>query len=153
MRTADGLLTGVEALLRWTHPTRGPVPPLQVVQIAERSGLIIDIGSWVLERACRDRGRWLTQHPTAPLDLAVNISTRQLVHPDFAATVAAALTDSGMDCDSLILEMTENIFIEESERATSALAELREVGARLALDDLGTGFPRSATCAASRCTS
>jgi diguanylate cyclase (GGDEF)-like protein len=140
VRTADGLLTGVEALLRWTHPTRGPVPPLQVVQIAERSGLIIDIGSWVLERACRDRARWLTQHPSAPLDLAVNISTRQLVHPDYAATVAAALADSGMDRASLILEMTENILIEESERATAALAELREVGARLALDDFGTGY-------------
>jgi EAL domain-containing protein (putative c-di-GMP-specific phosphodiesterase class I) len=82
----------------------------------------------------------LAEHPHALLDLAVNISTRQLVHPDFAATVAAVLADTGMDPACLILEMIENIFIDDTERATAALAELRELGVRLALDDFGTGY-------------
>ncbi len=140
VRSRDGLLTGVEALLRWTHGTRGPVPPLLTVQIAERSGLIVEVGAWVLERACRDRGRWLREHPGRPLDVAVNVSARQLIRTDFGATVADVLARTDMDRSALILEMTENIFIEDSERATAALEELRALGVRLALDDFGTGF-------------
>ena len=140
VRSADGLVTGVEALLRWTHPDRGPVPPLSMVEVAEQSGLISEIGAWVLERSCRDRGRWLHEHPGAPLDLAVNVSARQLMSPDFCATVASVLDRTGMDPTALILEMTENIFIEDSERAMTVLADLKGLGIRLALDDFGTGY-------------
>ena len=140
VRSADGLVTGVEALLRWTHPDRGAVPPLSMVEVAEQSGLISEIGAWVLERSCRDRGRWLHEHPGAPLDLAVNVSARQLMSPDFCATVASVLARTGMDPTALVLEITENIFIEDSERAMTVLADLKGLGVRLALDDFGTGY-------------
>ena len=140
VRSADGRVTGVEALLRWTHPTRGAVPAISLVGVAEQSGLISDIGAWVLERSCHDRGRWLHDHPDMPLDLAVNVSGRQLMGPDFAATVAVVLALTGMDPAALVLEMTEDIFIEDSERAMTVLAELKGLGVRLALDDFGTGY-------------
>jgi diguanylate cyclase (GGDEF)-like protein len=140
VRSTDGRVTGVEALVRWTHPTRGAVPAISLVGVAEQSGLISDIGTWVLERGCLDRCRWLDEHPEAPLDLAVNISARQLAKPDFLGTVASVLDRTGMDPAALVLEMTENIFIEDTERAMAVLADLKELGVRLALDDFGTGY-------------
>ena len=140
VRSADGRVTGVEALVRWTHPTRGDVPAISLVEVAEQSGLISDIGVWVLERSCLDRGRWLHEHPAAPLDVAVNVSARQLSKPDFLPTVASVLDRTGMDPNSLVLEMTENIFIEDTERAMTVLAKLKALGVRLALDDFGTGY-------------
>jgi diguanylate cyclase (GGDEF)-like protein len=138
--SADGRVTGVEALVRWTHPTRGAVPAVSLVDIAERSGLISDIGVWVLERSCLDRGGWLRDHPGAPLDLAVNVSARQLANPDFVRTVGSVLERTDMDPRALVLEVTENIFIEDTERAMTVLAELKQFGIRLALDDFGTGY-------------
>jgi diguanylate cyclase (GGDEF)-like protein len=140
VRSADGLVTGVEALLRWTHPERGPVSSMSMVVVAEQTGLISGIGSWILERSCRDRSRWLREHPGAPLDLAVNVSARQLIDPGFSANVARVLDETGMDPTALVLEMTENIFIEDSDRAMRVLSELNELGIRLALDDFGTGY-------------
>jgi EAL domain-containing protein (putative c-di-GMP-specific phosphodiesterase class I) len=137
---ADGGVTGVEALLRWTHPDRGPVLPLSLVALAEQSRLISEIGEWVLERSCRDRGRWLREHPGAPLDLAVNVSGRQLMSQDFCVMVADILARTGMDPAALTLEMTENIVIEDSERAMTVLTDLKALGIRLALDDFGTGY-------------
>jgi diguanylate cyclase (GGDEF)-like protein len=140
VRMSDGLVTGVEALLRWTHPGRGRISAHWMVAAAEQTGLIHEIGAWVLQRSCRDRGRWLAAHPDAPLDLAVNVSTRQLKSRDFAAGVAAALATTGMEPSALTLEMTENILIEDSERAMAVLTDLKRMGVRLALDDFGTGF-------------
>lgn len=140
VRSADGSITGVEALLRWTDPERGPVPPLSMVAVAEQSGLINQLGAWVLERACRDRGQWLRDHPDRPVDLAVNVSARQLMSPDFSQTVASILARTGMDPSALILEITENVFIEDIEHATTLLTGLKALGIRLALDDFGTGF-------------
>ena len=140
VRSADGLVTGVEALLRWTHPSHGLVPTASVVDVAERCGLIVDVGAWVLARACRDRGRWLREHPGAPLDLAVNVSAYQLTSPGFCATVTAVLARTGMDPTALILEMTENILIEDGDRAVATLADLKALGIRLALDDFRTGY-------------
>jgi EAL domain-containing protein (putative c-di-GMP-specific phosphodiesterase class I) len=140
VRSADGRVTGVEALVLWIHPTRGGVPAIALVEAAEKSGLISDIGAWVLERSCLDRGRWLHESPEAPLDLAVNVSARQLMKPDFLRTVASVLNRTDMDQTSLVLEMTENIFIEDTERAMAVLTELKELGVRLALDDFGTGY-------------
>ena len=140
VRSNNQIVSGVEALLRWTHPQRGPVPALSMVEVAEQSGLIVKIGAWVLERSCLDRARWLREHPDIPLDVAVNVSTRQLMTADFAVMVASVLTRTGMDPTALILEMTENIFIEESDRAMTVLNDLKALGIRLALDDFGTGY-------------
>jgi diguanylate cyclase (GGDEF)-like protein len=140
VRSADGIVTGVEALLRWTHPHRGPVPPLVMIEIAEKNGMISEIGEWVLDRGCRDRGQWLEAFPHTPLDLAVNVSARQLMDADLCATVQATIVRTGMDPHALVLEMTENVFIEDSERAMAVLDELNELEIRLALDDFGTGY-------------
>jgi diguanylate cyclase (GGDEF)-like protein len=140
VRSQDGLLTGFEALLRWTHPDRGAVAPRAVVGVAEQCGLIIDLGAWVMERSCRTHRRWLAEHPGSPLDLAVNVSGRQLMSPGFCLSVAEMLVRTSMDPATLILEMTENIFIEDSERAMTVMTDLRKLGIRLALDDFGTGY-------------
>jgi EAL domain-containing protein (putative c-di-GMP-specific phosphodiesterase class I) len=140
VRSADGLMTGVEALLRWSDPVRGQVSPAAVVRVAEQSTLINRIGAWALERACRARASWLEQFPLAPLELGVNVSARQLVTPGFVATVAGMLRETGMDPRALVLEMTEDILIEDTELAMKVLRELRETGVQIALDDFGTGF-------------
>lgn len=140
VRSADGSIIGVEALLRWTDPERGSVPALSMIAIAEQVGLINQLGAWVLERSCRDRGQWLRDRPTMPLDLAVNVSPRQFMSQNFCRTVREVLAETCMDPTSLILEVTENVFIDDVERATTLLAELKDLGVRLALDDFGTGF-------------
>jgi EAL domain-containing protein (putative c-di-GMP-specific phosphodiesterase class I) len=111
-----------------------------MVQIAEENGFITQIGAWVLERACRDRGTWLRQHPATPLDLAVNVSARQVMGPGFAGTVAGVLDMTGMDPAALMLELTEGVFVDDPARAMTVLADLKGLGLRLALDDFGTGY-------------
>jgi diguanylate cyclase (GGDEF)-like protein len=140
VRCADGVTTGVEALLRWTHVQRGVVSAMAIIDVAERSDLIIEIGIWVLERSCRDHRRWPLDHPSIALDLAVNVSTRQLVSGGFVDAVREVLERTKMDPASLILEMTETIFIEDSARSSMVLRELSDMGIRLALDDFGTGY-------------
>jgi diguanylate cyclase (GGDEF)-like protein len=140
VRSDDGMMTGVEALVRWMHPQRGAVPASTLVSLAEQSRLIGDIGAWVMERSCRDRGRWLDEHPGEPLDLAVNISASQLLRRDFRATVARVLASTGMDPAALVLEITEDVFVEDGEQTMAVLVELKELGVRLALDDFGTGY-------------
>jgi len=140
VRSSDGLLTGVEALLRWTHPERGVIPPMTVVSLAEQSTLINEVGAWVLERACTDRARWLQDHPDAPLELAVNVSAHQVMGSDLRATVAGVIERTRMDASALALELTENVFLHDSARAISVLSDLKGLGIRLALDDFGTGY-------------
>jgi diguanylate cyclase (GGDEF)-like protein len=140
VRSVDGLVTGVEALLRWTHPDRGPVSPLAMVAVAEQSGLISDIGTWVLERSCQDRNSWMSEHSFSKLDLAVNVSVRQLMTPDFGSTIAAVLERTSTDPAAVVLEITENVLIEDGERSVTVLADLKQLGIRLALDDFGTGY-------------
>jgi diguanylate cyclase (GGDEF)-like protein len=135
----SGLVTGVEALLRWNHPSRGPIPTSAMVGIAEESSLIVDIGAWGLDRACRDQMQLLREHPGSPLDLAVNVSVHQLMGPGFRDTVAGVLQRTGMTPAHLVLEVTERIFLDDDARATSVLADLKTLGVRLALDDFGTG--------------
>jgi diguanylate cyclase (GGDEF)-like protein len=137
---ATGRVTGVEALLRWPHPVHGPVPAPTLIAAAEQSGLINEIGAWVLGRACHDRQRWLRDHPEIPLDISVNVSGRQLAGTDFPATVNSVLARTGMDPEALILEVTESIVLEDTERTTTSLASLRGTGVRVALDDFGTGY-------------
>ena len=140
VRCEDGQVCSVEALVRWNHPQRGSVSPASIVALAEQSDLIGQIGAWVLERSFLDRGRWLQDHPGHPLDLAVNVSGRQLTEHDFCATVKSVLTRTGMDPTALVLEMTEDVVIEDSDRAITMFENLRALGIRLALDDFGTGY-------------
>jgi EAL domain-containing protein (putative c-di-GMP-specific phosphodiesterase class I) len=110
------------------------------VSIAEQSDLISAIGGWVLERACRDRMRWLVGHPERPLELSVNVSARQLMSLGFAGSVQATLQATGMDPHALVLELTEGACLDDPDRALMVLQDLKELGVRLALDDFGTGY-------------
>ena len=138
--TADGHITGVEALLRWAHPVRGIVAPDTVVPLAEQSGLIIDIGRWVLMQACVDLHRWQRHDQHHELEICVNISSSQLMAPDFSTTVADVLTETRTDPKVVTLEVTESVFIQDSDRALIVLNDLRGLGVKLALDDFGTGY-------------
>ncbi len=140
VRCGDGQMTGVEALLRWRHPVLGAVPPLTIVGIAEQSGLIDKIGAWVMDLAFADHRRWSAEHPGAPLDVAVNVSARQLMSPQFVRGVRAALARHEIDPAGVVIELTETVLIEDPVRALSVLADLKTVGVRLALDDFGTGY-------------
>lgn len=140
VRCADGRITGVEALLRWTHPERGPVPPSAIVPVAEDSALINEVDAWVMERSCRDRQRWLDDHPDRPLELALNVSARHLMSRDFTATLESVLARTHTDPAAVVLEVTENIFVENTDRVMTVLLDLKQRGVRLAVDDLGTGY-------------
>ncbi|MDQ6697484.1 MAG: EAL domain-containing protein [Actinomycetota bacterium] len=140
VRTSDRRVTGVEALLRWRHPERGVVSPDVLVPVAEQSGLIDEIGRWVLEQACRDRHRWERMRGDDELQISVNVSANQLMGPDFSTTVASVLADTDTEPRALTLEITESVFIEDSGRALVVLQDLKKLGVTLALDDFGTGF-------------
>jgi diguanylate cyclase (GGDEF)-like protein len=138
--TGDGRITGAEALLRWDHPSRGSVAPTLFIPLAEQSGVITGIGRWVLDRACRDRLSRRKTGQTDDLNMSVNVSANQLMAPDFTATVAAVLSGADTDPTMVTLEMTESVFVQDTERALVVLKELKDLGVRLALDDFGTGY-------------
>ncbi len=138
--TVEGRITGVEALLRWVHPTRGLVSPTVVVPLAEQSGLIAEIGQWVLEQACTDRHRWQDEPSEDDLGISVNVSAYQLTSDNFVSSVAGVLTTTDTDPHLLTLEVTESVFVRDSERALVVLHELKDIGVTLALDDFGTGY-------------
>jgi len=140
VRTADGRMSGVEALLRWQSPAHGLVAPATVIPLAEQGGLIVDIGRWILERACLDRPRLGDEGVGGELCLAVNVSPQQLMSAHFAATVAAILTSTKTDPALLTLEITESVFVQDGERALLVLKDLRDLGVSVALDDFGTGY-------------
>lgn len=140
VRTGDREILGFEALLRWSHPIVGAVPPTTFIPLAENAGLIGDIGSWILRRACTDRRRWQYLHPRSDLGIAVDISTRQLMSDTFVETVAAALDAADTVPQRLTLEVTESVFIQDSEHALVVLNDLRDLGVTIALDDFGTGY-------------
>ena len=141
VRSRDGAITGVEALLRWNDPVRGSVPAMTMITVAEQSGLISQLGAWVLERSCLARREWLQTRPGMTLDLAVNVSHQQLMSPDFRAIVASVLERTEMDPSSLILEVTESLFIEDFDYATNLLGNLR--GTRRAASPWTTSAPAS----------
>jgi diguanylate cyclase (GGDEF)-like protein/PAS domain S-box-containing protein len=137
----SGEINGLEALVRWRHPERGVLDPGEFVSIAEDSGLIEPIGRWVQERACRQALEWHQLRPDArPLDVAVNLSARQVAHRDFASTVEEIIARTGIDPVHLRLEITESVLVEESATAIASLEKLDELGVRLVLDDFGTGY-------------
>jgi diguanylate cyclase (GGDEF)-like protein/PAS domain S-box-containing protein len=137
----SGEIVGLEALVRWNHPERGLLDPGEFVPIAEDSGLIEPIGSWVQETACRQALGWHELRPDQrPLDVAVNLSARQVAHRDLADSVREILARTGLDPVNLRLEVTESVLVEESASATATLEALSEIGVRLVLDDFGTGY-------------
>ena len=138
--TSSAEVVGVEALVRWNHPRLGLLPPDRFITLAEESGLIVDIGRWVLRRACRQMVDWGHEHPElGRLNLSVNVSGRQFDDPAFPSDVAAALADSGFDAQRLVLEITENILVQHAP-AADLLRELKTLGLRVAIDDFGTGY-------------
>jgi len=134
-----GEITGAEALLRWKHPTRGPVSPAQFIPVAEDCGLILPIGNWVLREACRQARAWLDAG-LPPVTIAVNISAVELRHENFLEGVFAVLTNTGLDPRCLELELTESVLMKHAESAESILKTLRAKGVQLAVDDFGIGY-------------
>ena len=135
----SGRIIGVEALLRWNHPKRGAIPPLEFIPVAECNGLIIPIGHWVLETACRDSLR-LQQEGFAPMRMAVNLSARQLSQRDFVESLREVIVATGIDPRTLELEVTESMVMQNIDEAVGIFARLNEMGVQLSLDDFGTGF-------------
>jgi EAL domain-containing protein (putative c-di-GMP-specific phosphodiesterase class I) len=136
-----GSLFGFEALIRWEHPERGLVPPMEFVPLAEETGLIVPLGVWALEQACRQAVRWHDAVPDAPqLSMSVNLSPRQLAEPALPNDVARVLHDTGIPPTALWLEITESTLMRDAESALSALGALQALGLHLAVDDFGTGY-------------
>jgi diguanylate cyclase (GGDEF)-like protein len=134
-------LAGFEALARWTHPTRGLVPPPQFIPLAEDNGSIVALGRQILRTACRQAARWRDEFPSAePRIMSVNLSGRQLEDPNIVSDVAAALADSGLPAAALVLEITETVLMHDTEATIARLTALKALGVRLAVDDFGTGY-------------
>ena len=140
VETADGHLTGVEALLRWRHPSRGLVMPSVLVPLAERAGEIPAIGKWVLEGASAEQDHWQHAYPVSDVTISVNVSAQQLMSDGFVATVAAIVRARCSPPERLVLEMTESVSVQDGQRALALLNDLKELGVKLALDDFGTGY-------------
>ncbi|MGC1688256.1 MAG: EAL domain-containing protein [Candidatus Acidiferrales bacterium] len=134
-----GEITGAEALLRWTHPVRGPVSPAQFIPVAEDCGLILPIGKWVLREACRQVRAW-QDAGLSPGTIAVNISAMEFRDDKFLNGVFEVLSDTGLDPKSLELELTESVLMKRAEATESILKTLRERGVQVAVDDFGTGY-------------
>ncbi len=134
-------IVGVEALVRWNHPTRGLLPPIDFISLAEESGAIIALGGWVLRTACLQMQRWHVQYPVEPLlSLSVNISALQVRRAQFAEEVKEILAESGLVPGSLVLEVTESLMMRDAGSTLSQLRELKSLGIQLAIDDFGTGY-------------
>ncbi|MEQ8392388.1 MAG: EAL domain-containing protein [Thalassospira sp.] len=131
-------MVGVEALLRWNHPVHGLLGPSEIIPVAEQSGLIVEIGNWVIREACTQARRWQDQHD-AKIRVAVNVSVRQMQLPGFAQVVEHELNISGLPAEYLEIEVTESM-IQDEDMMIQTLHELREVGVSLAIDDFGTGY-------------
>ncbi len=132
---------GFEALIRWRHPERGLLPPDEFIHLAEETGLIVPIGRWVLQTACDQARRWQHLFPEAmPLRLSVNISARHFQHDSLVDDVAGALQASGFDARALVIEITENVLVQDSETVITRMLALKELGVSLAIDDFGTGY-------------
>jgi EAL domain-containing protein (putative c-di-GMP-specific phosphodiesterase class I) len=127
-------MVGVEALCRWTHPTRGEISPVEFIAAAEHSGLIIELGAWVLRRACTDGKAW------PGLSVSVNVSPLQFRRSDFVEVVERTLAETKFDPTRLEIELTESVLIGNVDNAEAAMLKIKALGVRLALDDFGTGY-------------
>jgi len=139
-RASDGEICGFEALVRWRHPVRGMIPPLDFIPLAEETGLIIPLGEWVLRKACAEAAAW-----DKPLSIAVNLSPLQLNQPNLPQTVHEILIESGLSPMRLELEVTESALFKDYQRALDNLRRLKALGVRIAMDDFGTGFSSLST--------
>jgi diguanylate cyclase (GGDEF)-like protein len=133
-----GEIAGAEALVRWRHPERGIVPPSDFIPLAEEQGLIVPIGRWVLNEACRQAAAWHRRWPW--LRIAVNVSGRQVAEPGLAAEIEAALANSGIAPERLVLELTETVLMNDVDATAARLHEIRRLGPEIAVDDFGTGY-------------
>jgi diguanylate cyclase (GGDEF)-like protein len=133
-------IVGYEALIRWTHPDRGAIPPAVFIPMAEQCGVILPIGRWVLRQACLEAARWEQMLPAVPITVSVNVSSQQLEHPDFVHDLEAALRSSGLSAERLVLEITESVIMRDSALNLERLRQMKRIGVRLAIDDFGTGF-------------
>ena len=140
LEAQGGRLYGFEALVRWKHPTLGLLPPSHFMELAEDTGLVLPLGEWVLERACRTARAWADDHPGQTAVMAVNLSARQFVDPDLCDRVSAVLQAVGLEPSSLVLEITETVVMGDTERTLATLRALKRLGVRLAIDDFGTGY-------------
>jgi len=130
-----GKIVGFEALVRWTHPERGPISPVQFIPLAEECGLIMPLGAWVMRRACTDAATW-----PADKQVAVNLSPAQFRHADLAKEILIVLKETGLPAERLELEVTESLLIDDPDRVLATLMVLKEAGVRISLDDFGTGY-------------
>ena len=135
-----GNMTGVEALVRWEHPQFGHLLPQHFIPMAEETGLITRVGSWVLHEACRQVGRWRREHPALRLTVAVNISGRELHEHNIVEDVRVALMETRIDPEALVLEITESVLMQETPMVLERLQQLKALGVQLAIDDFGTGY-------------
>jgi diguanylate cyclase (GGDEF)-like protein/PAS domain S-box-containing protein len=137
---SDGRTTGTEALVRWRHPVRGAVSPAEFIPLAEDTGLILPLGRWVLESACKQLALWARQPETAHLSIAVNVSAREFRHAEFVDQVLAVLARTGADPNKLKLELTESLLVEDMEGTIAKMTALKQKGVGFSLDDFGTGY-------------
>jgi diguanylate cyclase (GGDEF)-like protein len=138
VRLCDRTIVGTEALIRWNHPGRGPIPPAEFIPTAEHTGLIVPLGRWVLQEACRQAAAWRDRYgDAAPRSMNVNVAAWQLRDPNFLSDVRASLAATGLPARHLVIEVTETAALDDAQ-ITATLHALREIGVRLALDDFGT---------------
>ncbi len=137
---ATGQVVGAEALVRWEHPQRGLIVPDSFLGVAEETGLIVPLGSWVVGETCRQLAEWQARPETADLRVSVNLSARELTHPDVVSTVLSCVRDSGIDPRSLAIEVTESTAMADGDTGFRALSDLNAEGIRVAIDDFGTGY-------------
>ena len=136
-----GRITGVEALVRWEHPTRGRLTPDAFIPLAEDTGLIVPLGRWVMREACQQLRAWQLRLPArSTLSMSINLSVRQLMHEEIIRDVREAVDDAGLDPSTVTLEITETTLMHDTEMTRERLAELRKIGVSLAVDDFGTGY-------------
>jgi EAL domain-containing protein (putative c-di-GMP-specific phosphodiesterase class I) len=135
-----GQVIGAEALVRWQHPQRGLIVPDRFLSVAEETGLIVPLGAWVIGEACRQLAEWQSRPETADLHLSLNLSARELTHPDVVANVLGCVRESGVDPHYLTIEVTESTAMADGDSGFRALRELSHEGIRVAIDDFGTGY-------------
>jgi EAL domain-containing protein (putative c-di-GMP-specific phosphodiesterase class I) len=137
----SGAVMGLEALVRWEHPEFGHLTPQHFIPLAEETGLITQVGSWVLKEACRQLVEWRGAGLGTDLWMSVNVSSRELLHDrDIAADVAQVLEETGLGAGRLVLEITESVLMQQTDNALEKLRQLKALGIRLAIDDFGTGY-------------
>ena len=138
---AEDRIVGFEALLRWQHPERGLILPAEIISVAEDTGLIVQIGTWVMEEACGRMVEWQAQHEmTRDLSMSINLSSQQVMQPDLVETIVRVLDRSGLNPSCLRLELTESVIMDNAESVVAKLTQLRSLGVQVHVDDFGTGY-------------